>query len=47
MKVIGVVCSPRKGGNTEILISEALKGAESEGADTELITLAGKKIEFL
>ena len=46
MKVVGVVCSPRKGGNTEILIGEALKGARSEGADTELITLAGKRIEF-
>ena len=24
MKIVGIVCSPRKGGNTEILVSEAL-----------------------
>lgn len=46
MKVVGVVCSPRMSGNTEILVGEVLKAAENEGAQTELITLAGKKIEF-
>lgn len=44
MKVIGIVCSPRDGGNTEILIREALKGAEEKGSKVELITLAGKTI---
>ncbi|MEM2876370.1 MAG: flavodoxin family protein [Candidatus Bathyarchaeia archaeon] len=37
MKVLGVVFSPRKNGNTEILVQEALKGAEEMGADTELV----------
>jgi len=45
IKVIGIVGSPRKGGNTEFLVSEALKAAKGEGAETELITLAGRKIE--
>ena len=44
MKVIGIVCSPRRGGNTEILVREALEAASAEGAETELITVAGKKI---
>ncbi len=44
-KIIGVVGSPRKGGNTEILTKEALRAAAGEGAETELITLAGKNIK--
>jgi len=44
-KVIGIVGSPRVGGNTEFLVREALKAAEAEGVETELITLAGKRIE--
>lgn len=44
MKVVGIVCSPRKGGNTEILVTEALGEARSAGADTELILVAGKQI---
>ncbi len=46
MKVVGVVCSPRIGGNTEILVGEVLAGARSEGAESELITLADKRIGF-
>ncbi len=34
-KVLGIFGSPRKGGNTERLLEEALKGAEKEGADVE------------
>ena len=45
MKIVGISGSPRKGGNTEILIKEALKGAEEEGCDTEFISLAGKDIK--
>ncbi len=45
MKVLGVVCSPRKGGNTEIMMSEALAGARSYGAETELWTTAGKELK--
>ena len=45
MKVIGIVCSPRKGGNTEFLISRALEGAREAGAEeTEIIHLSGKHI---
>ncbi len=44
VKVLGVVCSPRLGGNTEILVGEALGGAKAKGADVELATLSGKQI---
>ena len=44
MKVLGIVCSPRKGGNTEIMMEAALGGARSSGAETELWTVAGKDI---
>lgn len=37
--------SPRKGGNTTILVKEALKAAENAGADTELINLGNAEIE--
>ena len=46
MKVLGIVCSPRKGGNTEIMMKEALTGASSYGAETELWTVAGKDLKF-
>jgi multimeric flavodoxin WrbA len=39
MKVLGLFGSPRKGGNTEILLEEALKGAEMEGAEVERLHL--------
>jgi multimeric flavodoxin WrbA len=39
MKIIGINGSPRKGWNTHILVEEALKGAASKGAETELINL--------
>ena len=44
MKAIGIVGSPRKDGNTEILTKHALKAIEEEGLDTELIRLAGLDI---
>lgn len=43
-KVIGIVGSPRFGGNTEYLIDEALKVLKEEGMEVEKITLADKKI---
>jgi len=46
MIIIGICGSPRKNGNTEILLKEALKGAEELGTKTELILLRMKKIEF-
>ncbi|MCJ7633298.1 flavodoxin family protein [Candidatus Bathyarchaeota archaeon] len=45
MKIIGIVGSARIGGNTEALTRIALEEAEKEGAETELITLAGKEIK--
>ncbi|MFC2013472.1 flavodoxin family protein [Chloroflexota bacterium] len=45
MKVLGIVCSPRKGGNTEILVKEALTRAKDCGAETELLTVWDKEIK--
>lgn len=39
MKVLGIVGSPRKGGNTDILVREVLKGASARGAETEIVYL--------
>ena len=39
MKAIAINGSPRKKWNTAILLENALKGAESEGAETEIINL--------
>ncbi|MBA7483039.1 2-amino-4-deoxychorismate dehydrogenase [subsurface metagenome] len=44
MKAIGIVGSPRKNGNTEIITSHTLQAIKSEGVDTELIRLAGLDI---
>lgn len=44
MKVLGISCSPRKGGNTEILVCEALAGAKEEGASVELLRIHEMKI---
>ncbi len=45
MKAIGIVGSPRKNGNTEIITRHTLKAIEEEGIETELITLAGLNIQ--
>ncbi len=39
MRVLAVLGSPRKGGNTEILVDEILKGAELKGHSTERLRL--------
>lgn len=44
MKALGIVGSPRKGGNTELLMAHTLKTIAEEGIETELISLAGKDI---
>ena len=44
MRTLGIVCSPRKGGNTEILVREALEAARESGSETELIMVAEKNI---
>ena len=37
MRVLGIMGSPRMKGNTDLLLDEALKGAESQGAEVEKI----------
>ena len=39
VKVLGIFGSPRREGNTDILLEEALKGAEKEGANIERLYL--------
>ena len=38
--ILGVIGSPRKKGNTHILVSRILDGAKAEGADTEALFLS-------
>lgn len=44
MKILGIVCSPRKRGNTEILVEEALTAAREAGAESEVFLVADKSI---
>jgi len=44
MKILGLVCSPRKGGNTEILVDQALASAREAGAETEKLHVADLNI---
>jgi len=44
MKVLGINCSPRRKGNTEILIREVFKPLEKNGIKTEFFQLGGKKV---
>ena len=45
IRILGIVGSPRMRGNTERFVSEALKAAEEDGAETELVRLAGKEVK--
>jgi multimeric flavodoxin WrbA len=45
MKILAVSGSPRKQGNTEILLNEALDGAKADGAEVELYRISGKNIQ--
>ena len=40
MKVLGILGSPRIGGNTDILLEKALEGARSAGAEAEKVILS-------
>jgi multimeric flavodoxin WrbA len=44
MKVVAFNCSPRKGGNTEILLREVFGVLEEKGFETELVQVGGKKV---
>ena len=43
-KILGIVGSPRKKGNTHILVSKMLEGAEAEGAETDILLLGKLEI---
>ena len=44
VKVLGIYGSPRKGGNTDTLLDEALKGAKEAGAKVESLRVCDFKI---
>lgn len=44
IKVLGIAGSPRRGGNTDLLLDEALKGAKEAGAEVEKIYVRNYKI---
>ncbi len=44
MKILGLSGSPRKKGNTVILLEETLRGAKEEGAEIELTSVSGKDL---
>jgi multimeric flavodoxin WrbA len=44
MKLLGISCSPRKNGNTEILVKEALKTASDAGWQTEVFFMSEKNV---
>ena len=43
MKVLAISSSPRKGGNSDVLCDEFLRGAAENGHETRKIRLAEKK----
>ena len=45
MKVLGISGSPRKNGNTQILVQTALDVLAEEGIETELLSLAGRPVK--
>jgi multimeric flavodoxin WrbA len=45
MRIVGIVGSPRPGGNTEAITRMALEEIEKDGIETEIIRLSEKKIE--
>ena len=44
MKVVAINGSPRKGGNTEIMIRKVFEPLEKTGIETELIQVGGMNI---
>lgn len=46
MKVVGIVGSPRSGGNTEYMVKSTLDILKENGFDVELITLHDKNINY-
>jgi multimeric flavodoxin WrbA len=44
LKVLGLAGSPRRGGNTDLLLAEVMKGAASKGAETRIVYLSELQI---
>ena len=44
MRVLGIAGSPRRGGNTDLLLAEVMNGAASQGAEVKTIILNKLKI---
>ena len=44
MKILGIAGSPRRNGNTDLLLAELMKGAVSKGAEVKTISLHNMKI---
>ena len=44
MRVLGIAGSPRRGGNTDLLLAEVMRGAASRGAEVKTIILNDLKI---
>jgi multimeric flavodoxin WrbA len=44
MKVLGILGSPRVGGNSDVLLDQSLGGARGAGAEVEKVVLSQKKI---
>jgi multimeric flavodoxin WrbA len=44
LKVLGISASPREGGNSDLLLREALAGAQAAGGQTEYLALRGLSI---
>ena len=44
MKILGIVGSPRKNGNTEILMKETLRVAREAGSETGMFLLSEKRV---
>ncbi len=45
MKVLGISGSPRRGGNTDIIVQTALDVLAAEGIETELLSLADRPVK--
>ncbi len=45
MKVLGIAGSPRRSGNTDLLLDEVMKGAASQGAEVKTIILNNLNID--
>ena len=44
MKILGLAGSPRRGGNTDLLLAEVMNGAASQGAEVKTVILNNLKI---